>query len=309
MKIDLNILRPVGFNKSINVNLRKTIKRVDRGSGWKDVSSCLVCGSKKYIQYLTKFKIDIKLCIRCDSAFSSKMPKNFNDVYDNKEQFNHHQRSYERTRRYRIKRFGHERLNLILKFKRKGKLLDVGCGNGWFLEVAKKHFSVTGVEPNNSLSSFTSEKLKIDVYKNINLLKKNEYDIITLFDVIEHVNKPMEYLKRISEKLRKGGIILIYTPNRDSLGFSYMKENQNLVIPPYHMTYLSSKSFNFIPNVLKVIYLKTFGLDFGDIYAYERDVSKKPNLASVIKKNNTVIQEIIDRLGFGNHLRIVLKNK
>ena len=271
--------------------------------------SCLVCGSKKYILYLTKFKIDIKLCIRCTSAFSSKMPKNFNDVYDNKEQFNNHQKSYETTRRYRIKRFGYERLNLILKFKKKGKLVDIGCGNGWFLEVARKYFSVAGVEPNNLLLHFTSEKLKIDVYKEINSLKKDEYEVITLIDVIEHVNNPMKYLKKISEKLKKGGIILIYTPNKDSLGFSYMKENQNLIMPPYHMTYLCRKSFNFIKKALKVIYLKTFGLDLGDIYAYERDFSKNLGLASIIKKNDRIIQDVIDDLGFGNHLRVVLKKK
>lgn len=309
MKTNLKIMRPVGFHKSINIDLKKAIKRVERGSGWKVILSCLVCGSKKYVPYLTKFKINIKLCTRCMSGFSSKMPKNFNDIYDNKEQFNHHQRSYELTRKYRIKRFGYERLNLILKFKKSGKLVDIGCGNGWFLEVAKKHFSVKGVEPNNSLLNFTAEKLQIEVYEKIDSLKKSEYDVITLFDVIEHVNKPMEYLKQISEKLKTGGIILIYTPNRDSLGFSYMKENQNLVIPPYHMTYLSPQSFNFIPNSLKVIYLKTFGLDFGDIYAYQRDVLNRQNVANIIKKNDRVIQNVIDSLGFGNHLRIVLKKK
>jgi SAM-dependent methyltransferase len=309
MKNNLKILRPIGFHKSINVNLRKTIQRVDSGSGWKDVLSCLVCGSKKSTPYLTKFKIDIKLCSRCTSAFSSKMPKNFNDVYNNKQQFNYHQSSYEVTRRYRIKRFGYERLNLILKFKKKGKLVDIGCGNGWFLELASKYFSVAGVEPNISLLHFVSKKLKIDIYKKIDSLKKDDYDVITLFDVIEHVNKPMKYLKKISEKLKKGGIILIYSPNKDSLGFTYMKENQNLVTPPYHMTYLCPKSFNFIPNVLKVIYLKTFGLDLGDIYAYERDISKKLDLANIIKKNHGVIQDVIDALGFGNHLRVVLKKK
>jgi len=76
------------------------------------------------------------------------------------------------------------------------------------------------------------------------------------------------------------------------------------------MTYLCPKSFSFITKAissLKVIYLKTFGLDFGDIYAYERDISKNLGLASNIKKTGSVIQEVIDLLGLGNHLRVVLK--
>jgi 2-polyprenyl-3-methyl-5-hydroxy-6-metoxy-1,4-benzoquinol methylase len=307
MKINLNIMRPVGFHKSLNTNIKETIKRVDRGSGWRKVLSCLVCGSKKYVPYITKFNIDIKLCIKCSSGFSSKIPNNFNDVYDNKAQFKHHQKSYERIRKYRMKRFGKERLDLILKFKNKGNLVDIGCGNGWFLEVAKKNFMVSGVELNNSLLSFTSKKLKIPVYRKINLLKDKDFDVITLFDVIEHVSKPMDYLKKVSKKLKKGGIILIYTPNKDSLAFSYLRENLQLFNAPIHITYLCAKSFDFIPKALKVIYSKTFGIDIGDIYAYERDISKKKDLASSIKKNANVIQDITDQLGFGNHLRLILK--
>ena len=71
--------------------------------------------------------------------------------------------------------------------------------------------------------------------------------------------------------------------------------------------YLCAKSFDFIPKALKVIYSKTFGIDTGDIYAYERDISKKKNLARSIKKNAKVIQDITDQLGFGNHLRLILK--
>ena len=305
--INLKILRPVGFHKFINESIKKTIKKVDRGSGWKNVLTCPVCGSKKNIPYLIKFNILIKSCTRCMSAFSTKIPNNSEDVYNSKEEFDVHQKSYELNREFRIKTFGYERLNLILQYKNNGNLADVGCGNGWFIEAAKKYFSTVGIEPNSFLLDFTSKKLKINVYKKINSLKRNEYDVITLFDVIEHVNKPMEYLRQISEKLKKGGIILIYTPNRDSLGFSYMKENQNLVCPPYHITYLCSKSFNFIPNELKIVYLKTFGLDISDIFAYQRDVSKNPTLASIIKKNHKVFQNVINELGFGNHLRVVLK--
>ncbi len=300
-------MRPVGFHKSLHTNIKKTIKRVDRGNGWRKVLSCLVCGSKKYVPYITKFNIDIKLCTKCSSGFSSKIPKNFNDVYDNKEQFKHHQKSYERIRKYRMKRFGKERLDLVLKFKKKGNLVDIGCGNGWFLEVAKKNFVVSGVELNNSLLNFTSRKLKIPVYRKINLLKDKYFDVITLFDVIEHVSKPMDYLKKVSKKLKKGGIILIYTPNKDSLAFSYLRENHQLFNAPIHITYLCAKSFDFIPKALKVIYSKTFGIDTGDIYAYERDISKKKNLARSIKKNAKVIQDITDQLGFGNHLRLILK--
>ena len=58
--------------------------------------------------------------------FFRTVSKKIEDVYDNNEQFDHHQKSYEKNRQYRIKRFGRERVNLIKKFKR-GNLLDIGC--------------------------------------------------------------------------------------------------------------------------------------------------------------------------------------
>ncbi len=300
-------MRPKGFHKEINQNLLKSIIRVSRGSGWKKINKCPICSSAKYIFWLKKYNQVINKCLNCDTGFTKLIPKDLNDVYNHKDQFKHHQNSYEKNRYYRIKRFGSERVNLLKKFKKKGKLVDIGCGNGWFLEAAKKNFFCSGLEFNKSLAQFTEQKLQIPIHQKIFELDDKSYDIITLFDVIEHVEKPIILIKNLTKKLKKGGIILIYTPNKNSAGFDYMRENQNLVIPPYHLTYFCSKSFKFFPRNLKIIYEKTFGLDIGDIYAYERDVSKKTDLARSLKKNANFIQGITDRLGYGNHIRLILK--
>ena len=58
--------------------------------------------------------------------------------------------------------------------------------------------------------------------KTAKILKK--FDIITAFDVIEHVLDPLNFLRKLKKKLKKNGIIFVYTPNIDSLGFAYQKE-------------------------------------------------------------------------------------
>jgi 2-polyprenyl-3-methyl-5-hydroxy-6-metoxy-1,4-benzoquinol methylase len=308
MIINFNTLRPLNFHKKINLNLKKAINRISQKSGWKKVSICPVCKSGKKKLFLTKFKINIFECQKCLSGFAEFVPRNFDDLYNNNDQFVQDQKDYANSRKYRIETFGKERLELLKKFKKNGNLLDIGCGNGWFLETVKKYYNSHGLELNVPMAKFTSQHLSINIFDNYKKIKKNFYDIITLFDVIEHVEKPFNYIKYIGRFLKKNGIILIFTPNKKSVGFLCMRENQNLVIPPYHVTYLQKDSFSFIPKNFKMIFNQTRGLDIIDILAYERDNKKQTlNPEKNIKNKCMKMQNEIDFLGLGNHIRIVLK--
>ena len=110
----------------------------------------------------------------------------------------------------------------------------------------------------------------------------------------------------ISKYLKKNGIILIYTPNSDSLGFHFLRDRNNLIIPPYHLTYFNLKTFEYLPKIFDTIYKKTFGMDYFDIFAFQRDryKYKAENSKSI---NN--YQKILDKLCRSNHVRAVLKKK
>ena len=110
-------------------------------------------------------------------------------------------------------------------------------------------------------------------------------------------------------KFVKNGILLIYTPNANSVAFDYMLEVQNNVTPPIHLHYFNEKSINklagpyFLP-----IYFRTFGLDVGDIYAHERDNGNK-EFSNFLYKNYQVLQTFFDNMDYGNHLRAIFKKK
>jgi 2-polyprenyl-3-methyl-5-hydroxy-6-metoxy-1,4-benzoquinol methylase len=158
------------------------------------------------------------------------------------------------------------------------------------------------------MAKFTSQYLSIKVFDNYKKIKKNFYDIITLFDVIEHVEKPFKYVEYIGRFLKKNGHMLIFTPNKKSVAFLCMRENQNLITPPYHVTYLQKDSFSFIPKNFKMIFNQTRGLDILDILAYERDNKQQSlNYEKNIKNKYLKAQNEIDFLGLGNHIRVVLK--
>lgn len=310
MKIDFKKMRPYKFNSTIFKSVEKLAKNVINGSGNINIKKCLVCKSSHQKKYLIKYNIPIVTCLKCDLTYSTKQPKNFDDVYSKTDYLSKSITSYDKTRKYRIKRFGLERIKILKKYKKKGNLLDFGCGIGWFLEGAKNYYNVSGVEFSDSIRQWLFKKLGIKTFKTLDDIKNEKYDIITAFDVIEHVSNPLDLLKQLKKKLKKNGIILIYTPNKDSLGFKFLKERNNLVCPPNHLTYFNFKSFEYMAKKakMKIIETQYKGLDIGDIYAYLNEFGSKKK-ANYLFRNSLLLQNFLDNINYSNHVRFVIKNK
>jgi len=309
--MNLDVMRPKNFHKNLATELNKINQNVEKKSRWIAVNNCPVCGSKSYLDWLVKCGNEIRRCKICTHGYAHRQAKKISEVYDsfteNEKKVAETIKSYKAKRNYRIKRFATERVNLLKKFKQQGKLLDFGCGEGWFLEYAKKYYNVAGYEPTTSLAKSTSQNLKIKVELNHNKFKSKSFDIITSFDVIEHVPKPKETFQVYSRLLKKGGILLIYTPNANSIAFEYMKEKQNLVSPPIHLHYFNKKSIELLGDKkFSLIYFETAGLDVGDMYAYERDQGNK-KFANFLYKKSQILQSFCDYTNSGNHLRAIFK--
>ena len=72
----------------------------------------------------------------------------------------------------------------------------------------------------------------------------NDFDVITSFEVIEHINNPNQELESISSLLRKGGLFYITTPNFNSLMRYYLKANYNVIEYPEHLSYYTKSTLN-----------------------------------------------------------------
>ncbi|MBM3886598.1 class I SAM-dependent methyltransferase [Candidatus Dependentiae bacterium] len=107
----------------------------------------------------------------------------------------------------------------IKKYKRSGRLLDIGAGSGILVEQAiKLGFYAEGIEPSKWLQKKALEHnlpVKLGIFPNPEFTKN--YDIITIIDVIEHVDDPVGLLKSVHEQLAREGIIVIVTPDVGSL--------------------------------------------------------------------------------------------
>jgi SAM-dependent methyltransferase len=103
--------------------------------------------------------------------------------------------------------------------KKSGRLLDVGCGLGFFVRKAMEHpqWSVWGYEISPKAVDYGRNKLGLaNIYEGKveeNNFQKNSFDIITMWDVIEHLPDPAPVLSACFESLKQGGILFIHTPN------------------------------------------------------------------------------------------------
>ena len=310
MKIDFKKMRPKNFNSYLYKSVKKLAQNVETGSGNKNIYKCPVCKSTKKIKYIVKYHIPIVTCEKCDLTYATRQPRNFDDVYSQDDYLEKSILSYDKNRKYRIKRFGLERIKILKNYKKKGRLLDFGCGTGWFLEGAKDHFESYGVEYSDSIREWLLEKFNIKTFKTLDSIKSEKFDIITAFDVIEHVPDPLNLLNNLKKKLKKNGIILIYTPNFDSLGFDYLGLNNNLLCPPNHLFYFNKKSFDFMCKKinLKIVETQYRGLDVGDIYAMINENGDK-KIANFLIQNSTLLQKFLDNIGYSNHIRFILQKK
>lgn len=109
----------------------------------------------------------------------------------------------------------------ISRYKRKGKLLDVECHVGTFLDIAKDYgYEVYGLEPSKWAAEYCRNKRNIEVQEcglSEANLEDSSFEVITMWDVIEHLTDPYKELRRANSLLRDDGILAITTMNVDSV--------------------------------------------------------------------------------------------
>jgi len=135
------------------------------------------------------------------------------------------------------------RMTLLRRFApRGGRLLDVGCGTGAFLSVANSEYACSGVDVSAEAVAVVRHDLGIEAQSgDLRSLQmpRNHFDVITLFDVIEHVPEPDQLLVEVQHLLTPDGVCVMTTGDTDSLICRLTGRWWHLMTPPEHLTYFS----------------------------------------------------------------------
>lgn len=194
-------------------------------------------------------------CRKCGLVYVSPRPtscerENINkEIYDSQE----YRTRYFRDRKIFEKWFK-KKLSDIERYSRKGKILDVGTSYGFFLDVARKRgWETYGIEKNIPAVRYAREKLGLNISEGTTeeaQFPENFFDVITLWDVLEHIPDPTTFLRRLKTVLKRDGLVCIQSPNIESLIADYKKERWDWLTPNDHLSHFS-------PSTLRAILGKT----------------------------------------------------
>lgn len=137
------------------------------------------------------------------------------------------------------------KLNLVnaATSPRQKKILDYGCGTGEFLKKCKDdQWQVSGVEPSPSARQQSSLLTGAVIAEKIQELQEKDFNVITLWHVLEHVSDPNAIIHEIKQKLTKDGTIFIAVPNYRSWDGSHYKEFWAGYDVPRHLWHFSQQT-------------------------------------------------------------------
>ena len=242
------------------------------------MNSCPICTTEMKFKFVTKDYLvtgesfDIVECEACSIRTTTPFPdkKIIGNYYSSDDYISHDDKVsgifdsiYGLVRTYQL----NKKKKLIGKYfnKSNGKILDIGCGAGDFLQYMKEnHWNINGVDTSNKVRKIAKKKLNIKVMDPKDWINnKEKYDVITCWHSLEHVHEPWVYLDKIKKSLTLDGFLIVALPNYQSTDAKIYKEFWAAYDTPRHLYHFTIKSMN------KTI--KPHGLNIESIYRMNFD--------------------------------------
>ncbi len=173
---------------------------------------------------------------------TTPVPEKLESYYESEDYISHTDASagimenlYQRVKQYMLQK----KMGWIEKHVFKAKLLDFGAGTAEFLQFAKnRNWEIHGVEPNEKARTLAREK-EIHLHSNLKEVSENNFDVISLWHVLEHLPDLENKIGKFKNLLSKNGILVIAVPNYKSYDAEFYKEFWAAYDVPRHIWHFS----------------------------------------------------------------------
>ena len=140
------------------------------------------------------------------------------------------------------------RIASLRQFSSGGRLFEAGCAYGFFLELAQAYWDVKGIDFSEAAISYARDTLHLPVEQGdfeSNPPETNSYDIITMWDTIEHLYDPSLAISKSVDALHSGGFLALTTADLETLLPRIQKSSWRMIIPA-HLHYFSKRSITYL---------------------------------------------------------------
>ena len=239
---------------------------------------------------LGKEFFDIFLCDICKSSFTHPTPINLDKYYPS------YYRGYGKLTAYLLSFFYRKQVQKWLKLSSKthGKALEIGCGSGFMLKaISDLGWSASGIERTPEMATQAQENCKGSIiYETLDAVPYEDYyDLIILFNVLEHLDNPNHYIKKCNALLNISGRLIIVVPNFSSYQRLIFNKNWFHLDPPRHLFHFTNESLAMILEKNNMIIEKNSFISFehdpiGWIESFINTLSSNKNLLTRYLSSN-----------------------
>lgn len=191
--------------------------------------SCSICGSEEYTKIYSSIQnvsdvikeaqVDVVMCKNCSFLFNNPRPneKLLEEHYKINSSGTVYKKVDPSSRGGRLTKLRLDFVNKHMVNKTNGRILDIGCGNGFFLEALKlNHWKKTGIDLSPDAGMRIKDKsiefIETDI---LNFNPEEKYDLITCFSSFEHFYAPEVILNKISSLLSPDGVLIVDIPDTE----------------------------------------------------------------------------------------------
>lgn len=252
--------------------------------------TCILCGTDASHR---EYYPGILRCPSCTLVFADAhlSAAELEHLYQRDYFFGDEYLNYQEDKPYLQRNF-RARLKTLRRFSHGGKLFEIGCAYGYFLELAAKIWQAEGCDISaGACQDARSRGLNATAGDFLSLpLEQGRYDVVALWDTIEHLARPDLYIEKASQLLKQGGVLCATTGDIDSLVARSRGQRWRLIHPPTHLYYFSGKTIGkmFEKYGLEIVHFQHVG--------YSRSVQQMLYSLLVLNRETTIRKAIYNVL-------------